>query len=133
MILVDDHLARGVVLGERLGRDDGVVLATTWGMHFRLVRALTDRRSRGMLSQGDVDVALDAVVRAEDNGLHVVDPRVLTATAARLGIEHRLNLLTAELVAAAIVHDAEVVLTERNVGKRWPALFDDLGIALTVV
>lgn len=133
MIVVDDYLTRTIVLGEREEVPDGETVATTWGFHYRLIRALTDNRTSGTLSWGDATEALLAVSRPERHGLAVVDPRLLTTTAASLAIEHRLNLLTAELVAAAQVHDAEVVLTERNVGKRWPGLFDELGLTLTIV
>lgn len=133
MIVVDDYLTRTIVLGEREEVPDGETVATTWGFHYRLIRALTDNRTSGALSWGDATEALLAVSRPERHGLAVVDPRLLTTTAASLAIEHRLNLLTAELVAAAQVHEAEVVLTERNVGKRWPALFDELGLTLTIV
>lgn len=133
MILVDDYLTRTIALGERQQVPDDEAVATTWGFHYRLVRALIDNRTVGTLSWGDATEALMAVTRPERHGVAVVDPRDLTPTAAALAIEHRLNLLSAELVAAAQVHDAEVVLTERNVGRRWPELFDELGITLTVV
>lgn len=133
MIVVDDYLTRTIVLGERQGVPDGETVATTWGFHYRLVRALIDNRTTGRLSWGDATEALAAVARPEQHGLAIVDPRTLTTTAAGLAIEHRLDLLTAELLAAAQVHEAEVVLTERNVGKRWPALFDELGLTLTIV
>jgi hypothetical protein len=112
---------------------DDEPVATTWGFHYRLVRALIDNRTTGALSWGDATEALMAVSRPERHGVTVVDPRDVTTMAAGLAIEHRLNLLTAELVAAAQVHRAEVVLTERNVGRRWPGLFDELGITLTIV
>lgn len=133
MILVDDYLTRMIVLGVYEGLPDDETVATTWGFHYRLVRALTDNRSTGTLSWGDATEALHAVSRPERHGLAIVDPRLVTAVAAALAIEHRLNLLTAELMAAALAHEAEVVLTERNVGRRWPGLCDELGITLTVV
>lgn len=140
MIIVDDFLTRTIVLltrtivlGERQEVPDGETVTTTWGFHYRLTRALIDNRTTGTLSWGDATEALIAVSRPEQHGLAIVDPRSLTTTAATLAIEHRLNLLTAELMAAAQVHTAEVVLTERNVGQRWPGLFDELGLTLTVV
>jgi hypothetical protein len=35
--------------------------------------------------------------------------------------------------AAALHHGAGIALTERNVGRRWPGLFEELGLTLTVV
>ena len=120
------------MIGHRQVTPDDGPPATTWGFHYRLVRAVTDRRVEGSLSRGNPALMLDIVSRPEQHGLLVVDPRSVTSAAATLAIEHRLNLLTAELLAAAQVHEAEVVLTERNVGKRWPALFDELGLTLTI-
>lgn len=131
MIVVDDHVAGSIFGGDRAY--DDIDVATTWGFHYRLLRALTDRRVSGTLSRATPERMLGVARAPEDHGVRIVDPRPLTATAAELSIIHRLNLLTAELAAAAVVHDAKVVLTERNVGRRWPALFDELGITLTVV
>jgi hypothetical protein len=133
LIVVDDYLTRTIALGDREELPDGETVVTTWGFHYRLVRALIDNRTTGALSWGDATEALMAVSRPERHGVAVIDPRLVTTTAATLAIEHRLNLLTAELMAAAQVHQAEVVLTERNVGRRWPGLFEELGITLTVV
>lgn len=65
--------------------------------------------------------------------LGVLDPRLATHATAQVSIDHRLNLLTAELLAAAHVHGAEVVLSSGNVGRSWPGLFAELEIPLTVV
>jgi hypothetical protein len=133
LILFDDHLAQAVLIGHRhVAPEDGPA-TTTWGFHYRLIRALTDTSISGSLSRATPQRMLQVASDPVRYGLHVVDPRELTTTAASLAIEHRLNLLTAELLAAAQVHEAEVVLTERNVGRRWPALFDELGLTLTIV
>lgn len=133
MIIVDDRLAREVLAGRRVPVVGRRAVATTWGFHYRLVRALSDDRVEGRLSK-----AASAKVRAvaaapPPSVLRVLDPREATAHAARLAIDHRLNLLTAELVASAQVHDAGVVLSEGNVGRTWPALFASLGVPLAVV
>jgi hypothetical protein len=133
VIIFDDHLARAVLIGHRQVVPEDGPAATTWGFHYRLIRALTDTSIPGSLSRSTPLRMLQVASAPLQHGLHIVDPRELTTTAASLAIEHRLNLLTAELLAAAQVHDAEVVLTERNVGKRWPGLFDELGLTLTIV
>ncbi len=133
MIIFDDHLAQAVLIGHRQVRPEVGPAATTWGFHYRLIRALTDTSVSGSLSRATPKRMLQVASNPLAHGLHIVDPRDLTTAAAALAIEHRLNLLTAELFAAAQVHQAAVVLTERNVGRRWPALFEELGISLTVV
>lgn len=133
MIIVDDRLLRTLLGGgaEDLSERDRV--ATTWGFQYRLVRALHDSRVEGRLSGADAAGVERLAADPPIDLIQVLDPRLVVLPAARLAIDHRLNLLTAELVAAAVVHDAEVVLSERNVGRRWPALFAELGITLTVV
>lgn len=133
MIIFDDHLAQAVLIGHRRVSPEHGPAATTWSFHYRLIRALTDTSVAGSLSRASPQRMLHVASSPLDHGLHVVDPRLLTTAAATLAIEHRLNLLTAELLAAAQVHRAEVVLTERNVGRRWPGLFEELGLTLTVV
>ncbi len=133
MIIFDDHLAQAVLIGHRRVEPEDGPASTTWGFHYRLIRALTDTSISGSLTRSTPRRMLQVASDPIQHGLHIVDPRELTTTAASLAIEHRLNLLTAELLAAAQVHEAEVVLTKRNVGKRWPGLFEELGLTLTIV
>ena len=106
-------------------------MATTWGFHYRLVRALTADGS-GVLSRAVADAIRAVVLDPPPARLLVLDPRDVTASAASLANRHGLNLLAAELFAHAIRHDAEVHLTEANVGRRWPELMAAEGITLTV-
>lgn len=133
MIIVDDRMASAVLSGRRHLVPVAGSVATTWGFHVRLVRALTEDRIDGRLTRTAAGVAPEAVASPPSTVLEIVDPRTTTQAAARLSIDHRLNLLTAELVAAAQVHRAEIVLSAGNVGRRWPDLFASLGIPLTVV
>ena len=55
--------------------------------------------------------------------LTVLDPRYLTVTAARLMSRHRLSVVTSELLAAAVVHNAPAHVAQANVGRSWPAAF----------
>jgi len=133
VIIVDDRLASAVLSGRRhLVPGDGPV-ATTWGFHYRLVRALTDGRVEGTLIRAAADVAPAIAASPPPAVLDILDPRLATHATAQLSIDHRLNLLAAELAAAAQVHRAEIVLAAGNVGRSWPDLFAELGIPLTVV
>lgn len=58
----------------------------------------------------------------------VDDPLSLDALAAR----HGLDLLAAELMASAVHHRAGVRLSEGNVGRHWPAIMAEEGIALQI-
>jgi hypothetical protein len=133
VIIVDDRLARVVLSGNRPDVLGDRPAATTWGFQYRLVRALHDDRVDGRLSAGASDLLRRTAASPPSELLAVLDPRPFTARAARLSIEHRLNLLTAELLAAAAHHGAEIALWHRNVGKRWPGLFEELGLTLTIV
>jgi hypothetical protein len=61
----------------------------------------------------------------------VLDPRDITVEAADIAVRHGLNLLAAELIAAAVRHGAEVRLTAGNVGRRWPAAMESEGVSFT--
>jgi hypothetical protein len=130
VIIVDDRLAAAVLAGRPIGREHDGDVATTWGFHHRLVRALGDDRVRGRLTGAEPDLASAAVRDPERHGLRVIDPRTLTASAVDLARDHRLNLLAAELFAAALLHRAAVALSPANVGRGWPDLFADLSIPL---
>lgn len=97
------------------------------------MRALHDDRVEGRLGAHASDALRRTAASPPTELLAVLDPRPFTAHAVRLSIENRLDLLTAELVAAAAHHGAEVALWHRNVGRRWPGLFEELGLTLTVV
>lgn len=130
MIIVDDRLSLDA-LGGHL--ELGSPVATTWGFHFRLLRALADDTRWGALSRQATQHARRVAARPPDRRLRVLDPRVVTARAAELAIRHDLNLLAAELIASALHHGAVVHLSSPNVGRRWPEVMAAEGIALTVV
>lgn len=133
MIIVDDRLARVVLSGHHVAALGDRPAVTTWGFQYRLVRALHDDRVDGRLSADASDALRRTAATPPPAVLTVLDPRPLTARAATLAIDRRLNLLAAELCAAALHHGAGIALTERNVGRRWPGLFEELGLTLTVV
>lgn len=133
MIIIDDRLSRIVLGGDRPGILSTEGLATTWGFQYRLVRALIDSRVDRRLSRGAADSLRATAAAPPPTVLTVLDPREVTHRAAQLAIGNRLNLLVAELLASASLHRATVALSEGNVGRSWPALFEDHGIALEVL
>lgn len=136
MILVDDRLTLEVLAGRRhlVGAADDDTIATTWGFHYRLVRALTDTSRAGQLSSDlPAGQLLDAVLAPRPSDLQVLDPRTLTGPAAAAAVRHGLNLLAAELVAAAMHHRATIALSSANVGRAWPDVFAAEGLELRIV
>ncbi len=134
MIVVDDRLSLEALAG-RMGEVTGDEPAvTTWGFHYRLVRALSDEERVGRLTGASSAALRRAAIAPPPRLLQVLDPRPLTETAATMAIRHRLNLLAAELVAAAKYHSATVALAAVNVGRRWPVVLsaDVLGLSVIV-
>lgn len=88
MLVVDDHLALLAIAGQlpSLEGVDGPV-ATTWGFHFRLTRALADSARSGTLSRrlSDPAAALRRALRPPAHRLVVLDPRASTEEAVRAG------------------------------------------------
>ncbi len=130
MIIVDDRLSL-LSLGGHLSLTEPQEVATTWGFHYRLLRALTDESRVGALTRAS-SPQLRQIAAAPSGRLTVLDPRVLTVTAAAMASRHRLNLLGAELVAAATIHRAPVLLSHGNVGRSWPGVFRSEGLELRV-
>ena len=132
MIIVDDHLAMWALAGRGRRLWPGEVPAIPWGFHFRLLRALLDSRVRGRLSEGIDERMVRAALAPPTDVLAVLDPRHVTVTAARIMSRHRLSVVTAELLAAALVHRAPVHVADANVGRSWPAAFAEEGVDLHV-
>jgi hypothetical protein len=130
VIIVDDKLTLEV-LGGRLRVPAPV--ATTWGFHCRLVRALQDASRGGAVGGSAVAGALAAAIDPPESRLRVLDPRVVTAETASLASRHRLNLLAAELFASAAHYSSEIYLSAPNVGSRWREVSDAEGIPLKIV
>lgn len=135
MIIVDDHLAILAIAGALpdLGRSGPI--ATTYGFHFRLARAVTDSARSGTLSRRmhNVPAALTKVLRPPAHRLVVLDPRASVGEAVRAGIDHSANLLLAELVGAAVHHRASVRVTQANEGRTWAAVMRAEGIDFATV
>lgn len=133
MIIVDDQLSLAVLGGRarELAPDEPV--ATTWGFHFRLMRALADDARVGRLTRASTSDVRRQALSPPPATLVVLDPRELTGVAAGLAVRHRLNLLGAELFAAARSYDAGVRLSAGKVGRGWPEAMAVEGIDLVVV
>ena len=85
---------------------------------------------RGRLSEGIDERMVRAAMAPPTDVLTVLDPRHLTVTAARIMSRHRLSVVTAELLAAALVHQAPVQVAEANVGRSWRDKFTQEGVVL---
>ncbi|CAN5522657.1 hypothetical protein BH20ACT2_BH20ACT2_24010 [soil metagenome] len=135
MIIVDDRLSLAALAGrrERFGGAADEAVATTWGFHYRLVRALADDRRVGRLTAATPAALRERVLAPPAADLLVLDPRELTGIAAAAAVRHGLNLLAAELVAAATTHQARIALSTANVGRSWPAVFTAEGVDLQIV
>jgi len=132
VIIVDDKLALEA-LGGRLDPSTPEPVATTWCFHYRLMRALRDETRWGALSGSVTTEARRVAADPPESRLRVLNPRLITDAAADLAVQYDLNLLAAELLAAARRHRAVVRLSAPNVGRRWPEVMAAEGIALVVV
>jgi hypothetical protein len=121
VIVVDDHLAFLAIAGRApdLAAEGPVV--TTWGFHFRMGRAVADSSRSGSLSRraGDASVVARRVLHPPANRLIVLDPRASVEETIRVAVERGTNLLLAELVGAAVHHQAAIRVTQANVGRTW--------------
>ena len=123
MLIVDDHISRSVLSGFRPLRWGGEIPAITWGLHFRLLRALMDDATSGKLSRAAHSEVLAAALDPPPGVLKVLDPRPFTERAVRLKIEHRITHIAAELLADAIETKAHIHIADFNTASTWmPAL-----------
>ena len=124
MVLVDDALLFAVLaeigpsdLQEALDQGD---VFTTGSWYWRLGRALHDAGSAGALSRAMDDLTFDQQTRVLSSvqrlppQVGLLSLRDLVPVMATLQVERRLNLLTAEAVAIAVVLDASNVVTTRS-------------------
>jgi hypothetical protein len=123
-LIVDDALLMAVLAGTvddevQDAAANGEVFTTgTW--YWRLGRALHDAGSAGALSRALADLtwAQQALVLAsvEDlpPGIGLLSLRDLVPVMTGLAVGRRLNLLTAEAIAAALVLEATIVVTTES-------------------
>ena len=135
MIIVDDHLALLAIAGALPELGHPGPIATTYGFHFRLARAVADSTRTGTLSRRleNAPAALTRVLRPPANRVVVLDPRASLDEAVHVGINHGANLLLAELVGAAVHHHAAVRITPGNEGRTWAAVMATNSVAFATV
>lgn len=130
MLIVDDHLGLLRTVGQLPELDEHAPVATTASFQFRLVRAVADSARSGRLSHRlpVPSAALHRVLHPPGHRLVVLDPRMSMEEAVAVAIRHRTNLLLAELVGAALKHEAGIRVTLGNVGRIWSAVMEAEGI-----
>ena len=135
MIIVDDHLALLAIAGALPELAHPGPIATTYGFHFRLARAIADSARSGTLSRRleNAPAALNRVLRPPANRLVVLDPRASVDEAVRVAMGHAANLLLAELVGAAVHHQAAVRVTPGNQGRSWAEVMGASGVNFATV
>ena len=124
MIVVDDTLLLAVLAGSLPTQLEEAAaareLATTGSWYWRLGRAVLDPTATGSLSRTFADLTTDgqarvgAGLRSLPAEIGLVSLRRLVPVMAALDTGRRLNLLTAEAVAAALVLDADLAVTTRS-------------------
>jgi hypothetical protein len=135
VIIVDDHLALLAIAGALPDLGHPGPVATTYGFHFRLARAVADSTRRGTLSRGleNAPAALSRVLRPPADRLVVLDPRASLDQAVRVGMDHGANRLLADLVGAAVHHHAVVRVMRGNVGRTWASVMAAKDVSFATV
>lgn len=132
MIIVDDDLALRALQG-----DDTYWSAESpaipWVLHFRLLLALQGPTDTGKLSRRASPAMVRRALAPPESMLHVLDPRPYTGLATRLKLEHRLNMIAADLLGAAVHHRAPILAAEGNIGQHWPEICDLEQVELRVI
>lgn len=144
MILLDDHLTMLVLAGaiDRQEIDDAVI-ATTSLWYLRLVAAVTAppssirgpgrlTRLLGGLPAQNREAALARILDPEPELVVVLHPMRFAAQMARLQREQHLNLLAAEMMAAAVHHGASILVASPNAGGPIERSARDLDIGYEI-
>ena len=119
MQIVDDYLALVALEGRRMPEWGDETPLVAWVAHARLLRALADEAAAGSLSAVAFDGANEAAANPPEEVLGVLDPRPYTVLAARMMRTHRLSLLGATMISAAIQHGAGVHFARKNFVESW--------------
>lgn len=137
--LLDDGLLLRLVGGDLPATIASTPLCSTTGYWFRLARATASDAGGGLFSQAlarcsDRDAALlRRQVEHVDELVRIADVRRLVALMARLAVTHGLNLLAAEVLAAALVFDARIAVVHGNVGPRLTSAAAAVGVEVAEV
>lgn len=124
MLVLDDALLLATLAGVappelRAARRDGA-LATTSSWLYRLSRAIEDRSREGSLGRAFARLPADARVRVTDDladlpeSIGLLPTRALVPAMALLSVEHRLNFLTSEALAAAVLLDGAICVSTQS-------------------
>ena len=139
MIIIDDQLFLRVLQGDNpfpleLRRDRRYSLRTTYAYQFRVLHAASKDAPEGVLSTlvhtataEDVDV-LRRRIRRPEPLVRVLDPLESIAAAIEVKQLYPLSQLLAELLGAAIFHDAAVALSVEP--RNFSTTCSELGIPL---
>ena len=120
MVVVDDTLLLAVLAGSAPRAALVGDVSTTGSWYWRLTRAVLDDRSTGSLTRAFLRLPEEDQQRVREglrslpNEIGLLSFRRLVPIMAALEGVRRLNLLTAEAVAAALVLDADIAVTTRS-------------------
>lgn len=132
MLIVDDHIAQGVLSGLWNPAWGKEIPTLPWTLHVRLLRALLDSRAFGRLSRATQDTTLAAALSPPPDMLQILDPRPFTVHIARLKATYGISIAAAELLAAAIETGAAVHVVEGHVGRSWDQILAGTRVSLSV-
>jgi len=120
VVVVDDTLLLAVLAGSAPRAALVGDVSTTGSWYWRLTRAVLDDRSTGSLTRAFLRLPEEDQQRVREglrslpNEIGLLSFRRLVPIMAALEGVRRLNLLTAEAVAAALVLDADIAVTTRS-------------------
>jgi len=124
VLVVDDAVLLGVLAEAAIediqAQADRGEVFTTGSWYWRLGRALHDGASSGALSRPAADLSaaqqarLLAAVQRLPPQIGLLSLRELVPVMSILEVGRRLNLLTAEAIAAALILDATIIVTTES-------------------
>ena len=135
--LIDDGLLLRLVRDGLSPTSAPEPFCSTTGFWFRLARATVAPAGRGRFSQAvaELEPRDRTLVRSRveqlDRLVRIADVRGLVVGMARLASTYGLNVLAAEVLAAALMFEARIVVTHGNVGPRLVAAAEAVGVELT--
>lgn len=132
MLIVDDHIAQGVLSGLWNPAWGKEIPTLPWSLHVRLLRALLDSGTFGRLSRAAQDTTLAAALSLPPDMLQILDPRPFTVHIAQLKATYGISIAAAELLAAAIETRAAVHVVEGNVSRSWGQILAGTRVSLSV-
>lgn len=135
MLIVDDHLALLAIAGQLSDLGMASPIVTTWACQFRLARAVSGSVGSGSLSRRVADplAASHRVLHPPAHRLVVLDPRASIDRSVRVAITYQANLLLADLVGAAVHHEAAVRVSSANAGTTWARVMEAEGVDFSTV